>query len=160
MHSIGFGACPTLPDIYLTPSYSIRLGSHELDLGGSFRHTDYRYGNFKFSGVDLGYYFYPNGFGKKVDFYFCLNAKIDKTRVRDILGWYMYEQAEEFDALLVRYAVGYGFRKVFLKRFYFSTDVGIGPVYQKSYFENSSSENIVRHRISVQTRAKIGYYFR
>jgi hypothetical protein len=147
-------------DIYLVPNYSFRYKSHELEIGPSFRHTDYQRGNFKFTGFSFGYYYYPNGFGEKFDFYVCSDFKYDRTGVRDILGSdLMFTSPTEFRAILFRWNLGYGFKYVFLKRFYFATDVGVGRVYQKSYTEFVSKETMLNHERSLQTRVKLGMYF-
>jgi hypothetical protein len=161
-NSINIEIGPTIFGAYLTPYFSKRFLSHEIELGVLFRHTDYDSPwELHCSGIDFGYFYYPNIFGKKFDFYFCLDNKIEKIKAHNILGEeYLYSSANEFKAFLYRFSAGYGFRKVFIKRFYFATDIGIGRMFQRSYSIKIASDNFWCSRISLQTRVKLGIYLR
>jgi hypothetical protein len=148
---------------YLSPSFSYRFSSHEIEAGPLFRNTRYNSpGVFKLSGFDLGYFYYPNHFGKNFDLYFFVDNKFIKCRTKEILDT-RWEQDSEFDALIYQYNLGYGFKKVFCKRFFISTDMGIGQQYQKSFttfVDFTNTKNPIHSQLVVQGRIKLGFYIK
>jgi hypothetical protein len=149
---------------YFSPCFSYRFSSHEIEAGPLFRHTRYNApGIFKLSGFDLGYFYYPNHFGKNFDFYFCFDNKFMKCRARELLDSdNTWEQDSEFDALIYQFSFGYGFKKIFCKRFFISTDIGLGKEYQKSFTTDIYTDivNPLKSQVLVQARVKLGFYIK
>jgi hypothetical protein len=147
---------------YLSPHFSHRFSSHEIELGILFRHSEGDSpGKFKFSGFNLGYFYYPNRFGKTYDFYFFIDNKFEKCKTNEI--WHnknVIESRDEINAIIYQLTFGYGFKKIFLKRFYVATDVGFGRVYQKSYTNYNNINNPTDWRIDFQVRIKLGFYLK
>ena len=91
------------------------------------------------TGLQLGYQIYPNGKGKVFSFFFefdfnLLSSKIKSEQTDFYWGNTKYIGTRTIEIFHLDNYLSYGFNIHFLKRFYFSTSLGLGGGWSKKEF--------------------------
>ncbi len=102
-------------------------------------------------GLQLGYQFYPNGKEKIFNLFFeydfnLLKAKIENDNPTSLsINQNSYSAMETLEVFNIEQYLGYGFNIQFLKRFYFTTSVGIGcGWYQRQFIYNCDNGQVIK----------------